>query len=197
MAWMPAGSETNEEIDAEIKKLEKRIADADEERRALRLSKGQKPEPPKDFVSPELSAVLVERVTPIFAYAAYLAEVLLESDIPVDMSDFDKYEDDLKLLRMSIDPEHGSKWVNTTNLIHVMDLYSKGEIEAKTTVRGIANVFRMGDLLTEIYSTNLAQEIIDEDAECAGFSISNYEEALAYYYEIESELDEREGNLII
>ncbi|USK33061.1 hypothetical protein LIT25_21320 [Bacillus sp. F19] len=197
MSYLPEGSQTNEDIFAEIQKLDELIEENEEKRLALRLSKGQKPEAPRDFVSPELSAILVERVKPIFGFAADLADVLLYSDLPVEMGDFDKYENDLKLLRMSINPEHCGQWVNATDLLHVMELYSNGSIEAKSAVRGIANVFRIDDIMTDIYDTKSVQEILEEKADHSGPSISDYDEALAYYNEIESELDEVNHNVII
>ena len=71
-----------------------------------RLARGLPTESPEDFVSPAMSAILIERCQPLYVTIAKYAKLVNDSGevLPIDLTKFDKYLLDLELISMTKGP---------------------------------------------------------------------------------------------
>ncbi|EKN66042.1 hypothetical protein BABA_17402 [Neobacillus bataviensis LMG 21833] len=85
---------------SDIVKMKKEI----EELSADRVSRGLPPSPPDNFVSPEVGFILFERCKPLFDILVKYAKLCDEAQaiLPIDVSKFDSYTDDLVLLGRTV-----------------------------------------------------------------------------------------------
>jgi hypothetical protein len=198
---------TAEQLRTDIEALRQRA----EEKRAKRLANGQQPNPPEPFVDVVLSAALYKRVFPIFEYAKK-AGVLLASDVqvPIDPAQFDKYEADLNLLRLSTDKRFRNHAYTGLRLINAFKLYAREKLGEKDVARviydalikvGLANSSELDDIRRELRQIQKrkgvkfpdykkiekqADELLNDSAK---FKLL-HEEALNRFQKIEPELDD-------
>jgi hypothetical protein len=196
-----------EQLRAEIEALRQRA----EEKRAKRLANGQQPNPPEPFVDVVLSAALYKRVFPIFEYGKK-AGVLLASDVqvPIDPAQFDKYEADLNLLRMSTDKRYSNHAYAGLRLINAFKLYAREKLGGKDVARviydvlikvGLADSEELDDIRRELRQIQKRKGVkfpdykkIEKQADellndSARFKLL-HEEALNRFKKIEQELDD-------
>ncbi|GMN97970.1 hypothetical protein [Parageobacillus thermoglucosidasius] len=121
-----------EKIEADIKKADEEL----EKVRQERVARGLPPDPPEPFVPVAHAILLCERVEPVFRFLVKYAKLTMDSNqlIPFDVSQFDKYQRDLILLRHSkgfITGFWGAGLIQCIDLIkRVTEAINKGEIEA-------------------------------------------------------------------
>ncbi|GCD81928.1 hypothetical protein PTHTG4_09900 [Parageobacillus thermoglucosidasius] len=121
-----------DKLDEELKRLEQEC----EEYRRERVAKGLPPDPPEPFVPVAHAILLCERVEPVFRFLIKYAKLTFDANqlIPFDVSQFDKYERDLILLRHSkgfLTGFWGKGILQCIDLIkRVTEAVNKGETEA-------------------------------------------------------------------
>jgi hypothetical protein len=94
----------------DIEKIKKQIEDW----RAERVARGLPAEPPKDFVPSEVGYLLMERHKHLFEFFVKYAKLCNEANekLPIDVSTFEKYDSDLRLIDLTIGGEVLSAFSN-------------------------------------------------------------------------------------